>query len=122
MPKLTGDERQEFVDVLEEGATYNGYVIYEGLAQASINEHLGGHSPKSVTKELLAYAQTEGKISRNEEERQEWKDKWKYCYHLWPTIGERELYVEARFDDREPEDPVIRIVNIHPPRSSQWQD
>ena len=122
MPELTGDDRQEFVDVLEEGATYGGYVVYEARAQEAINEHLGGHAPKSITKELLAYAQAGGKISRNNEEREGWKDRWRYCYHLWPPIDGRELYVEARFDDRDQDDPVIRIVNIHPPRSSQWQD
>ena len=122
MPELTGDVRQEFVNVLEEGARFDGYVVYEGRALEAINEHLGGHSPKSITQELLTYAQAGGKISRNDERREGWKDRWKHCDHLWPTIDGRELYVEARFDDRDPDDPVIRVVNIHPPKSSQWQD
>jgi len=115
MPKLTGDERQEFVDVLEEGATYNGYVIYEKDAREDLGTFLGGWSEEGVTQELFAYAQEEGKISRNEEDREQWKEMWKDCYHLWPTIGGQRLYFEARFDDRDPQDPVIRIVRIHPP-------
>ncbi|MFV1967247.1 MAG: hypothetical protein ACC628_17605 [Pirellulaceae bacterium] len=47
MPELTEDDRQEFVDVLEEGATYGGYVVYEDRALEAINEHLGGAIPRS---------------------------------------------------------------------------
>lgn len=115
MPPLTGEERQQFVDVLEEGARFTGYVVYERDAREDLGTYLGGWSEQGVTQELLAYAQARGKISRNVEDRETWRDKWKYCYHLWPTIDGQSLYFEARFDDREPDDPVIRIVRIHPP-------
>ncbi len=115
MPELTGSDRQAFVDVLEEGARFNGYVVYEKDAREDLGTYLGGWSEQGVTKELFAYARAGGKISRNEEERERWKDMWKFCYHLWPTIGGRDLYFEARLDERDPDDPVIRIVRIHPP-------
>lgn len=82
MPELTGDDRQEFVDVLEEGARFSGYVVYEGLGQESINSNLGGHSPDSLTNELFAYAKAGGKISRNEEKREKWRDRWQFCYQF----------------------------------------
>ena len=115
MPELTRDDRQEFVDVLEEGARFNGYVVYEKDAREDLGKFLGGWSEQGVTKELLAYAKAGGKISRNEEERENWRSTWKYCYHLWPTIDNQRLYFEARLDDRDPDDPVIRIVRIHTP-------
>lgn len=115
MPELAGDDRQQFLDVLEEGARFTGYVIYEKDAREDLGRFLGGWSEQGVTQELLAYAQAGGKISRNMEDREGWRVKWRYCYHLWPTIGGQALYVEARFDDRKPDDPVIRIVRIHPP-------
>ena len=115
MPELTGSDRQAFVDVLEEGARFNGYVVYEKDAREDLGTYLGDWSEQGVTKELFAYAGAGGKISRNEEERERWKDMWKFCYHLWPTIGGRDLYFEARLDERDPDDPVIRIVRIHPP-------
>ncbi|MEX2561016.1 MAG: hypothetical protein WD403_13930 [Pirellulales bacterium] len=115
MPEMTGDERQRFLDVLVEGARFNGYVVYEKDAREDLGTYLGGWSEQGVTKELLAYGQAGGKISRNQEKREGWMDKWKFCFHLWPTIGGQKLYFEARFDDRDADDPVIRIVRIHPP-------
>jgi hypothetical protein len=39
---------------------------------------------------------------------------------VWPTIDGRRLYFETRFDERDASDPVIRVVNIHPPEDVRW--
>lgn len=115
MPELSGDDRQAFVAVLEEGIRFTGYVVYEKDARQDLEAFLGGWSQQGVTQELLAYAKAGGKISRNQEDREVWRDTWRFCHHLWPEIGGQSLYFEARFDDRDPNDPVIRIVRIHRP-------
>jgi hypothetical protein len=115
MPELAEGNRQNFIAVLEEGARFPGYVVYEKDSRKDLETFLPGWSEQGVTQQLLAYAQAGGKISRNEEQRDEWRDRWRFCYHLWPTIDGQPLYFEARFDDRDPQDPVIRIVRIHFP-------
>lgn len=115
MPELSGDDRQEFVAVLKEGARFTGYVVYEGDARHDLESYLGGWSQQGVTHQLLAYAEAGGRISRNVEQRPEWRDHWKFCYHLWPEIDGQTFYFEARFDNRDPDDPVIRIVRVHLP-------
>lgn len=115
MPELAGDDRQQFVTVLQDGTRFSGYVVYEKDARHDLELFLGGWSQEGVTRQLLAYAQAGGKISRGNEQRDEWSDRWKFCYHLWPEIDGQPLYVEARFDERDPTDPTIRIVRIHSP-------
>jgi hypothetical protein len=115
MPELAGDDRQKFVDVLEDGTRFTGYVVYEKDARQDLETFLGGWAEKGVTQQLLNYAKRGGKISRNKESRERWKDKWVFCYHLWPTIDGQALYFEARLHDRDPHDLVIRIVRIHRP-------
>ena len=115
MPKLEGDDRTEFVSVLEQGVRFNGYVNYLEQARAGLDEHLGGWTQKGVTSELVVYAKAGGKISRNEELREHWQDFWRYCYHLWPVIGGTKLYFEARFSNDDPDDQEIQIVNVHLP-------
>lgn len=115
MPELVGDDRQNFIAVLKEGARFIGYVVYEKDARQDLEAFLGGWSQQGITQQLLAYAEAGGKISRNDEQREEWRDKWKFCYHLWPEVDGQTWYFEARFDDRDRDDPIVRIVRIHPP-------
>lgn len=95
MPELAGDDREEFVAVLKEGARFSGYVAYEKDARRDLETFLSGWSQQGITRELLAYAEQGGKISRSSENREEWRDKWKHCYHLWP-ISTPNLFISRR--------------------------
>jgi hypothetical protein len=120
MPELEGEERLRYLGVLKDGIRFNGYVIFEGEARKALDEHLGSHSQKSLTEAMYAYASHGGKISKVEEVRERWRDLWHCHYDLWPTIDGRRLYFETRLDERDASDPVIRVVNIHPPEDVRW--
>jgi len=115
MPELLGHEREEFASALEVGAKFAGYVNFVGRGSEAAAEHCGGWSHKGIVETLCEYAVEGGKISRTEEQREGWRDVWKYCYHMWPVFNGKKLYFELRFDNSSAEDFEVQIVNIHVP-------
>ena len=67
---------------------------------------------RQIARLMCAYVQAGGEIDRVPERRPEWNDR-PFHYDLRIPIGGRLVYIETILLDDDPDDPTIRVVNIH---------
>jgi hypothetical protein len=85
-----------------------------------IQEYLGCGLRPLVT-QMHQHLTIGGELSRVDETRDNWRDKWQFHFDLWPEFGGREIYVETRFVNADDiDDRVIFIVSVHPPQDVTW--
>jgi len=93
---------------------YNGYVVFSPLAEEWLDKELG-ESPPRFAERLNDFVTAGGEIDQVVETRPEWNF-WSHHYDLRFKVYGRLIYVETRLhvrDSTDPDDPIIRVVNIH---------
>jgi len=118
--ELAGAERQTYVAVLElwDWGGNPDPVSWAGRCEQDRIEYLPELTQKAIKEALCDYARKGGKIARVDERRDDYKDRWKYHFDLWPTIEGKVYYFETRFDcSPDPDESVIYIMRFKPHRA-----
>ncbi|HVA50851.1 MAG TPA: hypothetical protein VNH11_31195 [Pirellulales bacterium] len=114
MTVITGEERDRYVAVLADWPFVN-IVVWEKDDLRKLDEFLPDYSPQFVSELLYEHAASGGEVHRKNEDRDPWKDEWKFHYDVILPIAGKAFYVETRFDERKRDWPKVLIVHIHPP-------
>ena len=123
--KLTDDdeERERFIETLGNGIMSRGFVVVERLVLDELHQHLG-MTERELLDRLFSYLRNGGRLDKVKETRDlDFVDfNWEFHHDMWPELGNRTIYVYARFKDAEKlDDRMIFIVRAHPPNSVNWK-
>ena len=115
------EERDRYLETLENGCRFKGYVNFnKERATDPIAKHLGLDENGFIDL-MIKHLRSGGRLDRVDEERERWKQLWRFHFDLWPDIAAKEIYVETRFVDAdELDDREIIVVSVHPPDDVTW--
>jgi len=89
-----------------------GYVDWQELARTWVRDRLAENEPRQIARLMYEYLQAGGEIDQVPERRPDWNDR-PFHYDLRIPIEGRLIYIETILLDDDPDDPTIRVVNIH---------
>jgi len=82
-----------------------------------LEEELARHGLKlyGVRKDVIQYVRNGGRVAQHEEDREPWKDRRDYWYHvIVPTpVLAKGLFVELELRNSDPDLPEVYLVNAH---------
>jgi hypothetical protein len=89
-----------------------GYVEWKQIALQWLRANLTGVPARQVGKLMFEHVTNGGVIDQVPEHRPEWSD-FDFHYDMRLPIHDRMIYVETILVERDPTDPILRIVSIH---------
>ena len=93
---------------------FSGFIDFSPLAADWLRREVK-ESQRDFARRLCDFVHAGGEVDQVLETRPEWTS-WSHHYDLRPTVNGRVLYVETRIlysDPSDPDNPVIKVVNIH---------
>ena len=97
---------------------YTDFIQFKKGAAQWLRRELGGFTLQHFAELLHDYVVLDGgEIDQVAETREPWRDQFSHHYDLRPVVNGVKLYVETRLiysNAKDPDDPVIYVVNIHP--------
>ena len=90
-----------------------GVVLWRRGAEEWLHRNLPNITMREVNRSLHEHFEGGGQLFHIKETRPNWW-MWEYWYKFKSLpIGGRKVFVEMRLDDRDPDEPVIHVVNMH---------
>lgn len=91
-----------------------GYVLLHQNAHRGLAETFGGtHRQDEVLEALHAHIRDGGKVWEVEETSPDWEAGFRYEVVL-DVCGRQNVFFKMRLNDRDPDNPVVTLVSIHP--------
>lgn len=91
-----------------------GYINWTPQAARFVYRELEGHTTKFIGCLMNDHVRSGGKIHQIRETREPWLE-WDFHYDLYVPVGKREVYIETRLVEDDPDDCCILVANTHDP-------
>jgi hypothetical protein len=113
MPPLRDDELLDAYKAVLAQWRFAGYVVFDPRPAEWIRESLSNYSPIDVRRMMYEHRDA---VDQTKETREEHKDCYSHHYDFRLQIDNIRVYLETVFDydDGDPEDSTIRVVQAKP--------